>query len=400
MTAYFKTTAKLLAAEWKRVLLPVVLIALLSILAGLFGNVALSKNAVLEPIHIALVNQDSSSEARLVLNTLTSQRSAMLRIAITDADNAKEMLQRGEVTAVFTIPAGFMQSVMSGRNLPLYADYNAANPLRSTLVAAFADSLTEMLKTAQAGVYASLDLAVPYGQAATSAVLQRINLRFLSLVMNRKTLFVEETVYSTGQLAPFNHYFVSVWVFLVALLAMMLRHIAARCLSHENIMMLKISRRGTLGPLCGLIAAYWLCHCAVNATVLAAYLFMQGIPLSSDLLLPCLAAILAVSFLQGAFAAFCGCAFSGRLPGSIFIGMFAALSLLLSGGLLPVSFLHVRLAQIGALLPAAHMRQLLGLALEMKLPLPSLLWVVGFGGLFSLAALLFVHLSGKAVRQL
>ena len=381
-------------------MLPVALVALLSLLAGRFGDVALAKNTVLEPVQVALVNQDSSSEARLLISTLSSQSSASLQLTITDAAAAKALLQNGEVTAVFTLPAGFMQSIMNGRNLPLYADYNAATPLRSTLVAAFADSLTEMLKTAQAGVYASLDLAEPYGAAATAAVLQRINLRFLSLVMNRSNLFVEKTVYSTGQLPPFTHYFVSAWVFLVTLLAAMLQHTAARTLSHENIMLLKISRRGTARPLCGLLAAYWLCHCAVNAAVLCTYLFMQGSPLSFQLLLPCLWAILAVSFLQGAFAVFCGCAFGGRLSGSIFIGVFASVSLLLSGGLLPVSFLQSPLPQIGAALPASQMHRLLGFALQMELPTLPLVWVLCGAALFSLAALLLVQLSGKAVKRL
>lgn len=130
------------------------------------------------------------------------------RIVSMDEEAALAALERGEVTAVLVLPENFIRGVMWGENPDLRLIVAGDRPLESLLLLWVGQSACDILSAFQSGVYAVLDLyeeAPPPGLDREQVVLD-INLRYISLALDRTGMFRTEEISATGTLPVPLHY--------------------------------------------------------------------------------------------------------------------------------------------------------------------------------------------------
>lgn len=130
------------------------------------------------------------------------------RIVSMDGEEALDALERGEVTAVLALPENFIRGVMWGENPDLRLIVPAGRPLESLLLLWVGQSACDILSAFQSGVYAVLDLyeeSPPPGLDREDVVFD-INLRYISLALDRTGMFRTEEISATRTLPVPLHY--------------------------------------------------------------------------------------------------------------------------------------------------------------------------------------------------
>ena len=118
------------------------------------------------------------------------------RITAMEESEALKALQNGDITAVLSLPANFIRGVMQGDNPDLRLITRGDQPLESLLLLWVGQGASDILSAFQSGVYAVLDLyedASPPGLTRDQVVMD-INLRYISLALNRGAFFQTHTI--------------------------------------------------------------------------------------------------------------------------------------------------------------------------------------------------------------
>lgn len=141
-----------------------------------------------------------------------------------DHPEAVEALKSGEVTAVLMLPEGFVQGILNGTNPDVELIVNADRPLEALLTFWVGQSASDILAAFQGGIYAVLELygenpppGVSYGD-----VVARINLRYISWMMNRQGIYRVEEIALAEHLPVGLHYSLSLFAYFALCLAPML----------------------------------------------------------------------------------------------------------------------------------------------------------------------------------
>ena len=124
---------------------------------------------------------------------------------------AMDALKAGEVTAVLVLPENFIRGVMWGENPDLRLITAGDRPLESLLLLWVGQSACDILSAFQSGVYAVLELyedAPPPGLTRDQVVFD-INLRYISLAVDRTSMFHTELTSATQALPISLHYALS-----------------------------------------------------------------------------------------------------------------------------------------------------------------------------------------------
>ena len=130
-------------------------------------------------------------------------------------------LERGEVTAILSLPENFIQGILNGTNPDVELIVRGDRPLESLLTFWIGQSASDMLAAFQSGIYAVLELYQenpPDGLTYQQAVGQ-INLRYVNWMMNRQSMFRTQMVSATDQLSVGIHYCLSLLAYLMLSLA-------------------------------------------------------------------------------------------------------------------------------------------------------------------------------------
>lgn len=196
---------------------------LLPLCIGPAAEAALSEGVSFSGIELAITGPegDPVPEQLELLLPKMSDVSEYCRVAAMDYEEALRSLRRGEVTAVLVLPEHFVQGVMNGTNPDVELIVNGDAPMEALLTLWIGQSASDMLAAFQSGIYAVLDLYVENPPAGLSYqdVMTKINLRYVSWMMNRQDMFRIEQVSATGQLSVGLHYGLSLLVFLLLALA-------------------------------------------------------------------------------------------------------------------------------------------------------------------------------------
>ena len=196
------------------------------LLAGVAGRVVAAWSEQGGPLRLSLVVTAPEEEMELA-RTMAGYLSAMEDVALycdfvaAGPNQAREMLERGEATAVIALPQGFLGDVLSGENTPPALITGEGRPLESWLAGWLGESAAGLLTTAQAGIYAVLDLydSLDDPSLTRDEVTWGINLQYIGAVLDRQSLFRTETVRSTGALTVGDHYALGTLVCLLLLSA-------------------------------------------------------------------------------------------------------------------------------------------------------------------------------------
>lgn len=135
-----------------------------------------------------------------------------------DSDAALLALESGELTAVLELPAGFMDSILSGENLPMTLHMDGDMRAESLLVLYAGTVAGDMLISVQQAIYSVID-ELAQANALTTAEILKINLEYISFTTSRATMFDTELVSATGDRGIYEHYLSSFLVFILLMTA-------------------------------------------------------------------------------------------------------------------------------------------------------------------------------------
>lgn len=205
-----KTLLKSIGSFCACLLLTAVLVAAFS---------AIMQNAqVFQKVNIGIVIPEEESVSRLATQYISSMDSvrSVCDFYYLDEQEAVELLKQGTLQAVVVLPEGFYHDVQVGINPPaqIYFPKDAA---QNTQV--FEELVTagvSFLQTAEAGVYAALDIASYYGIELQGAGLgDTIAYLFANQMLKRDSVYSAKMLSSMGNLSVVEYYYAAGFVILL-----------------------------------------------------------------------------------------------------------------------------------------------------------------------------------------
>lgn len=335
--------------------------------AGRAAGFLLSQGVDFEGITLAVTAPSGDRTPRLLEQYMGEMEdiAQYCKITAMEEDEALAALKNGEVTAVLALPENFIQGVMWGDNPDLRLIAAGDRPLESLLLLWVGQSACDILSAFQAGVYAVLDLyeASPPPGLTRDQVMVDINLKYISLALDRTGMFQTEEVSAAGALPVALHY-------ALALLSCFALSAAPLFVPVYSGGWLAFQRRlRCVGRGC---TAGWLSGVAAAVPVLM-ILLLPGLLLAGEAEpLPLLGAAAGMAVFCALFCAVC-CLAVGNASGCGVAAFCVALaSLVLAGGILPPALLPQTLRQLSWMSPVTWLSRLA--AWPMGYPMPPSAW--------------------------
>lgn len=326
---------------------------LLPLGAGRAAGELLSRGVDFSPVTLA-VSAPEGDQVPLQLEQFMEEMEDVAqycRIVSMDEEAALAALARGEVAAVLDLPQDFIRGVMWGENPDLRLIVSGDRPLEALLLLWVGQSASDILSAFQSGVYAVLDLyeeAPPPGLTRDQVVFD-INLRYISLALDRTGMFQTRELSATRTLPVPLHY-------ALALLSYFALSAAPLFVPIYSGGWLRPQRRLRAAGR-GVAVGYW-------AGVLAGALLLLPLLLPALLLagggpsLPLLGAALGMALFCSVFSSVC-CLVSRSAAGCGLLAFTVSLiSLALAGGIVPPVLLPGPVRRLSALSPVSWLQRL------------------------------------------
>jgi len=374
---------------------------LLATIAGLLGDFFLSETNIAGPVNIAIVDLDDGFETRLILSVITDQAddyTEMLRFSHKTLENAETSLRNGNISAIITLPENFGASMTSGENIPFTVTYNAERPLSATLIQVMAEAFADMLRTSQMGVYVTLNYVLEQGVPPESfdMIFMGVNMRFLGFVIARGEMFIVDTTSATGGLPTWKSYFITTYIALMICAAFVMTDTIRRNFSRYCLISLKNRDVSILTTFSACIFAYFLLFSTISATLWLLIFFLPIDTFSQfDINVQFLVGVILISASLSTFAAMLTFAFDNAFSAGVFTSVFAIVSLVLSGGVIPTMYFSDTLQATSNIVWSTWSTNLLSAAILDENILTQAAMCTLFGFLFAVIGLLFVKLRGR-----
>lgn len=298
------------------------------------------------------------------------------RVEAMGEEEALDALRTGEVTAVLALPVDFIRGVMYGKNPDLRLIVAGDRPLESLLLLWVGQGGCDILSAAQSGIYAVLDLyrEIQPQSPSYDRVLADINLRYMTLTLNRADFFSLRPVSATRELPVALHYGLSLLAYFgLAAAPLFMGLYSGEWLKFQN-------RLRAAGRSCA--AGFFS---AVAASVPAwLFLLVPGLLAAGEAApVPLAASALVMALFCALSSALC-CLAAGSAAGCGTLSFSATLAALaLAGGIVPPVLLPRVLQELGWLSPVTWLRQLAA-------------WPLGYGVSGRTWACLGLSLAGMA----
>ena len=150
----------------------------------------------------------------MALKHLDSSRYA-INIQMMDEAEAKSALQAGDLAAYLVVPAGFVDSIVSGENLKItYYTRNSQMGIGTMLMNELSVIISDFITKSQNAIYGMQSLCRTYGYDdiywdATN----ELNVRYIDLILSRTDFFEIEVLGVSNQLSMVGYYICGLTVF-------------------------------------------------------------------------------------------------------------------------------------------------------------------------------------------
>ena len=179
----------------------------------------LSQGVAFSGITMAITAPEGDPVPRLLEDLLPGMEdiSQYCRVVAMDRAGALESLEQGDVTAVLSLPEGFVEGILYGENPDVELIVSAEHPLEALLTLWVAQSASDMLSAVQSGIYAVIDQhnASTASNLTQDQVIAQINLRYINWTLNRQSMFRTSSVSATELLPVGLHYGLSLLGYLM-----------------------------------------------------------------------------------------------------------------------------------------------------------------------------------------
>ena len=360
--------------------------------AGQAARQLLARGVELEGITLAISSPQGDGTAGQLEQYMGGMEDVAqyCRIVAMEEGEAMRALEAGEVTAVLALPQGFIQGVMEGENPDLELVVAGDRPLEALLLLWVGQSASDILSAFQGGVYAVLDLyrENPPPGLEWDRVVADINLRYITLALDRNGMFRQEAVSATGALPIQIHYGLSLLAyFLLSAAPLFAPAYTGSWLAFQR--RLRGAGRSCLGGYAGSVAA--------GAGVMLALTVPGLLACGGGRPLALAAAAVGMALFASLFSALC-CLTASRDAGRgglAFTG--SLLSLFLAGGVIPPVLLPEAVRRLLPLSPVTWLRQLA--AWPMGYEVTPLTWACLGLSLAGMAALCLPLYRRRAERE-
>ncbi len=336
--------------RWR--LLPLAgLVLVLALLPQRFGRrveSALTETAAMEELRLAVAAPEGDGTPELLeklLGRMSDIREYCTFTAMGE-EEARNALERGEVSAVLLLPENFIQAVQWGENprVTLLVD-ETRRPLEALSTLWVGQSAMDLLTAVQTGIYAVLEVTGGAG-LDRDRVVEEINFLYAQSFLNRGGKFAREDMTPTGALPLARHYQLSLFAFLLLLLPV------ATAVWYQGAWPDSLGRLRRVGRGWG---------CGFLSALLSAFLVMAVIAgISAAVLGLAAGQALLCALVWGSFlASYCGLvalltrSLAGCGTTSLLLAMASAF---VAGGILPTALLPEGVAALGPLSPVSWLR--------------------------------------------
>lgn len=394
---FFKTYVILTLGRLRQQLWLLAGLALLCLLlpigAGAAAQQLLSQGVGLEGVTLAVAAPEGDGTPGQLEQYMNGMEdiAQYCRIAAMGEDEALAALERGEVTAALFLPENFIQGVRYGENPDLRLVVAGDRPLESLLLLWVGQSASDILSAFQSGVYAVLELYEenpPPGLSWDQAMID-INLRYITMALDRSNSFRVQMVSATQALPIPLHYALS----LLAYFALCAAPLFMPVYSGGWLRFQRRLRGAGRGCAVGFTAG-WAAGLPALLLLLAPALLAAG---EGQRPLALLGAALGMAAFCSLFCALC-CLIAGSAAGCGALAFLAALvSLGLAGGIVPPVLLPRTLQRLSWLSPVTWLRQLA--AWPMGYAVPASTWICLAVSAVGMAALALALYRREVDRQ-
>lgn len=364
---YFKLTlGRLCQQRWLLAGLAL-LCLLLPFGAGRAADILLSRGVDFQGVTLAITAPEGDGVPQQLERFMGDMEDIAQYCRIVSMDEAEAMcaLEAGEVTAVLELPEDFIHGVMWGTNPDLRLIVPAGRPLESLLLLWVGQSACDILSAFQSGVYAVLDLYEenPPPGLDRDRVVVDINLRYISLALNRTGMFRTEEISATGTLPIPLHYALALTSFFALSAAPLFVPVyGGDWLRPQR--RLRAAGRGT--------AAGYFAGIAASAAVLLLLLLPALALARGGISLPLIGAALGMALFCSIFCSVC-CLISQSAAGCGVAAFTLSLAwLALAGGVVPPVLLPGPMRKLSWLSPVTWLQRLA--AGTMGYPIPPSAW--------------------------
>ncbi len=197
------------------------------VLAVLAGTIAFSANRMLygkkavDSIQVGVAVPREDRGAKWIMSMVSSLESvsSLCEFVYLDEEEGRRQMEKGEIYALMLIPDQLLEGIMNGTNEPVTIVFPEQAGLEASVFRELTDAGTEILKTAQAAIYAADHLLEDMGRAAQIPQAESdLNRLYLKYALSRSVYFKTEQVSASGDVTTEVFYGISCAVLAVLLL--------------------------------------------------------------------------------------------------------------------------------------------------------------------------------------
>ncbi|NCB93207.1 MAG: ABC transporter permease [Clostridia bacterium] len=187
------------------------------LLAGSFGLLAWMQMSISQndegkqKVALGIVGDAKDSYLGFGISALEQMDSSRFTVSFVMFDEeakAKRQLEDGKIGGYILIPEGFVDSVVTGENLPVtYVAGGGQGGMGSQLIRELAESVSVMITETQAGIYGMQNYYIENDVLDTLYEdADRLNLKYFDVVLGREKMYKIETFSDTGGLSIAGYY--------------------------------------------------------------------------------------------------------------------------------------------------------------------------------------------------
>lgn len=147
------------------------------------------------------------------LENMDSSRYTIRFVPLSE-EAAKKQLQYGEISAYLKIPEGFVDSIVTGENLPVtFVSGGSQGGIGTELIREMADAVSEIITESQTGIYTQHDIYLKYDLAEFLLDGEtRLNLTYFNKIFEREGMYQVHTVEGDNDLSWQAHYICAAFI--------------------------------------------------------------------------------------------------------------------------------------------------------------------------------------------
>ena len=370
---YIKLEFKRILKAFPKMLLGATFLALIIGALAYGSSKLLYANEKHDKVKIAMVIEDDSSLISMATTLLQSSESIsyVANFVRVNPSTADKLIDGEDFIASITIPEGFINGLMNGKHVSINVEFSKNMHAFTGIFKELSLTATKTMVSTQAGIYAQSDFYRAHNKSdSLSDANEDLNKKYLGFIFSRDSIFDSVIVSATGNVRMLTYYLAGGLVLFFMMFSMAFSSFVMNdgIILKNKLFSSKIGIYGYyLSKILVIFSMYYVIYILISiiGLLLNVNIFRIGAIIIPVLL--CLATIM-VLFFEIA---------PNKLTAIILIFVFSTASAILSGCLIPVSYLPKTLGVIGSLLPSTPMIKVVAYGLESGIDLISLIKLTG-----------------------